>query len=68
MQGFDRRIRRLEEQLPKPLVILCRTSNGSVCEMAVDEFLSSNAGFIKVVRGSSLRDLDKVLDYFGGVI
>lgn len=68
MRGFDRRIQQLEARLPKPFVILCRTPGGVVCEMTTDEFISSNADFIKVVRGSSLRDLDKVLDSFGGVI
>lgn len=68
MWDFEKRIRRLEAQLPKPLVILCQTPGGVVCEMTADEFTSSNAEFIKVVRGSSLRDLDKVLESFGGVI
>lgn len=68
MWDFEKRIRRLEAQLPKPLVILCRTTGGTVREITADEFISNNADFVKVVRGSSLRDLDKVLDSFGGVI
>lgn len=68
MPGFKKRIQRLEAQLPKPLIILCRMPDGTVREMSADEFAGSNVGFIKVARGSSLRDLDKVLDSFGGVI
>lgn len=68
MLGFDRRIRRLEAQIPRPLVIIGKTPDGSTREMTADEFVSNKAHFIKVARGSSLRDLDKVLDSFGGVI
>ncbi len=68
MSGFKERLQRLEAQLPKPLVIVGRMPNGTECKMTADEFTSSKTDFVKVASGSSLRDLEKVLDSFGGII
>jgi hypothetical protein len=48
-----------------PLIILTDDNNGHVKKMTVAEmFCSGNYGFVRVVGGSSLSDLDRLLDAY----
>ena len=44
-----------------PLLVLCEDDDGNTARMTVKEMLDSGRGFVKVVRGSRLSDLDKLL-------
>lgn len=44
-----------------PLLVLCEDSNGDVAKMTVSEMLNGERGFVRVVGGSSLKDLDRLL-------
>lgn len=50
--------------LQDPLIVLAEDENGNSEKMPVQEMLSSGRGFVKVVRGSRLSDLDKLLAAF----
>lgn len=50
--------------LQDPLIVLAEDDNGNAEKMSVQEMLSSGRGFAKVVRGSRLSDLDKLLLVF----
>lgn len=50
--------------LQDPLIVLTEDDNGNAEKMSVQEMLSSGRGFVKVVRGSRLSDLDKLLSVF----
>lgn len=50
--------------LQDPLIVLAEDDNGNAEKMSVQEMLSSGRGFVKVVRGSRLSDLDKLLSVF----
>ena len=50
--------------LQDPLIVLAEDDDGNVERMTVQEMLSSGRGFVKVVRGSRLSDLDKMLSVF----
>lgn len=48
-----------------PLILLTVDSEGNQKKMTVSEMVQSdNYGFVRVVSGSSLRDLDKLLSSF----
>ena len=67
--GLAERIRRLEARLPKPLVVIARMPDGSIGNTTAAEFVNTaDADFIKVASGSNLRELDMILDSFGGII
>lgn len=44
-----------------PLLVLCEDDDGNTARMTVKEMLDSGRGFVKVVRGSRLSDLDRLL-------
>ena len=48
------------EHTPSRIFVIADTGSGEV-EMSVDELLSSGAEFVRVTRGNSLADLDKIL-------
>lgn len=47
-----------------PLILLCEDDNGNTEKMTVQQMLDSGRGFVRVVRGSRLSDLDKLLSVF----
>lgn len=48
-----------------PLILLCVDGAGNQMKMSVSEMLQSdNFGFVRVVSGSSLKDLDRLLSAF----
>ena len=47
-----------------PLILLCEDDNGNTEKMTVQQMLDSGCGFVKVVRGSRLSDLDMLLAAF----
>ena len=47
-----------------PLVLLCEDDNGNTARMTVTEMLNAGRGFVRVVGGSSLKDLDRLLMAF----
>ena len=65
MKGALSRLVALEHScLQDPLIVLAEDDNGNMERMTVQEMLSSGRGFVKVVRGSRLSDLDKMLSVF----
>lgn len=60
-------IKRIEERikklLPEHLKMLCRLPDGTERVMDVQEMIDTGSEFIKVVRGSNMADLDKMLKY-----
>ena len=44
-----------------PLILLCEDDNGNAARMTVTEMLNAGRGFVRVVSGSRLSDLDKLL-------
>lgn len=47
-----------------PLLVLCEDSNGDTAKMTVAEMFDTGRGFVRVVGGSSLKDLDRLLMAF----
>ena len=47
-----------------PLILLCEDDNGNAARMTVTEMLNAGRGFVRVVGGSSLKDLDMLLAAF----
>ena len=47
-----------------PLLVLCEDSNGDTAKMTVSEMLNGERGFVRVVGGSSLSDLDNLLSAY----
>ena len=44
-----------------PLLVLCEDDDGNTVRMTVTEMLNAGRGFVRVVGGSSLKDLDRLL-------
>ena len=44
-----------------PLILLCEDDDGNTVRMTVTEMLNAGRGFVRVVGGSSLKDLDRLL-------
>lgn len=47
-----------------PLLVLCEDSNGDTAKMTVAEMFDTGRGFVRVVGGSSLSDLDNLLSAY----
>lgn len=48
-----------------PLVVLASDPEGNTQKMTVEELLQSDGfGFVRVIGGSSLHDLDKILSVY----
>lgn len=64
MRNFAKRLDILEERIrPNPLTVLARTATGELMEMTARECIERGFGFVKVVDGHNLHDLDMILDY-----
>lgn len=62
MKNIDNRLTMLEKTLtPDPLRVLVQMPDGTNAVMNVDEMIKSGAGFCKVVSGTDMNDLDKIL-------
>lgn len=56
------RLERLEKRMiPDPLIVIAKLPNGETAQMTVSEMLQRGAGFCKVVSGSDMNDLDRIL-------
>ena len=65
MKGALSRLTALEHScLQDPLIVLAEDGEGNTEKMTVTEMLNTGRGFVKVVRGSRLSDLDKLLSVF----
>lgn len=65
-QDLRKRLERLEAHyLVEPMTVLCVTVEGAEILTSVDEMIRIRADFRCVKHGSSLADLDKILDYKG---
>lgn len=53
-----------DKHLQKPLIVLAENSNGNVSKMTVQALIDSGFSFVRVIRGSSLSDLDLLLSAF----
>lgn len=63
--GFLKRLEKLEQKYKKdPIVVLARNDDGSESEVLLCDIVSSGelGRFIRVVRGSNLKDLDAYLN------
>ena len=62
MKSFLARLAALEaSRRQDPLILLCEDDNGNAVRMTVTEMLNAGRGFVRVVGGSSLKDLDRLL-------
>ena len=62
MKSFLARLAALEaSRRQDPLILLCEDDNGNAARMTVTEMLNAGRGFVRVVGGSSLKDLDRLL-------
>lgn len=65
MHNIESRLAALEAgRRSDPLLVLCEDDNGNAARMTVTEMLSAGRGFVRVVGGSSLKDLDRLLMAF----
>lgn len=65
MKSVLSRLTALEDKhLQKPLIVLAEDSNGNVSKMTVQALIDSGFSFVRVIRGSSLSDLDLLLSAF----
>lgn len=65
MKSQIARLELLEEsRRSDPLIVLCEDEHGDKVKMTVSEMLDTGRGFVRVVRGSRLSDLDRILTAF----
>lgn len=65
MKSVLSRLTALENKhLQKPLIVLAEDKNGEMSKMTVQALIDSGFQFVKVIRGSSLSDLDLLLSAF----
>lgn len=64
MKSALTRLEELEKRhLQDPLIVIAELPDtNELKKMTVAEMLETGSGFVKVVSGSSLTDLDKILD------
>ena len=63
MNDLMKRLSKLErERLEEPLIVLATTPTGETV-VTVDEMIQKGFGFCRVISGSSLADLDRILSY-----
>ncbi len=55
--------RKIDQLRARPLVLLCRTPEGTERKMSVQECMETGSTFIHVVMGNDLDDLDALLAY-----
>lgn len=57
------RLKRLEQKKPECLTVLAKIG-GIEKRCSVDEFVTySNATFVRVLDGTNLHDVDRIIDY-----
>ena len=57
-----KRISELERRIaPEPMIIEAEDPGGGIHEMTVSEAINRGFGFVRVVRGGSMKDLDAIL-------
>ena len=65
MKSFLARLAALEaSRRQDPLIILCEDVDGNTAKMTVQEVLDTGRGFVRVVSGSRLADLDDLLSVY----
>ena len=65
MKSLLTRIELLEtSRRSDPLLVLCEDSNGDTAKMTVAEMFDTRRGFVRIVGGSRLSDLDRLLMAF----
>ena len=65
MKSFLARLAALEaSRRQDPLIILCEDVDGNTARMTVTEMLNAGRGFVRVVSGSRLADLDDLLSVY----
>lgn len=65
MKSLMSRLTALENKnLSKPLIVLAQDENGEMSKMTVQALIDSGFHFVKVISGSSLSDLDRLLSAF----
>lgn len=62
MHNIESRLAALEAgRRSDPLLVLAEDDDGNTTRMTVTEMLNAGRGFVRVVGGSSLKDLDRLL-------
>ena len=62
MKSFLARLAALEASSRQdPLILLCEDDDGNTVRMTVTEMLNAGRGFVRVVCGLILKDLDRLL-------
>ena len=65
MKSFLARLAALEaSRRQDPLLVLCEDDDGNTAKMTVQEMLDTGRGFVRVVSGSRLADLDDLLSVY----
>lgn len=64
MKNIDNKLTALEKELtPDPLRVLAMLPEGTERVLTVEEMQELDAAFCRVISGSDMRDLDKLLDW-----
>ena len=62
MKNIDNRLTMLEKTLtPDPMMVLSEFPDGTTVVVTVDDMIARGGGFCKVISGSDLTDLDRIL-------
>ena len=62
MTDILKRLAELERRIaPEPMIIEAEDPGGGIHEMTVTEAINKGFGFVRVIRGGNLHDLDKLL-------
>ena len=67
MKNIDNRLTMLEKTLtPDPMMVLSEFPDGTTEVVTVDDMIARGGGFCKVISGSDMNDLDKILSTIAG--
>ena len=65
MTDIRKRLAELERRIaPEPMIIEAEDPGGGIHEMTVSEAINKGFGFVRVIRGGNMKDLDKILGTF----
>lgn len=67
MTDIEKRLKALESKLKlSPLRVIAENDKGEQIETTVSKCIAHGLDFVRVVRGSNLRELDELLSYLIG--
>lgn len=63
-KSLRRRLKELEAHLPEDMEMIAEDETGAEFRITVKEFFRrDDLGFVRVVRGANLKDLDRIIAY-----